>query len=84
MNGSFRSASGNQAGVYLWHDDWALAKKVCTARQLQALDWARHGAGRHRIGLMLGLDPGSARDLVQAGMRKLERAKRADASGTAL
>jgi DNA-binding CsgD family transcriptional regulator len=62
----------------LSHDDWTLAKQVCTKRQLQALDWARHGAGRHRIGLMLGIDPASARDLVKAGMRKLERAKRAN------
>ena len=53
-----------------------LARGVCTAREVEALEWWARGAGYRRIGLILGVWPPRARDRVQRALRKLERAAR--------
>lgn len=55
--------------------EWTLAKKVCTKKQLAALDLWRHGAGRRRIGLALGIEESTAREHVRRGLAAIEKAK---------
>jgi DNA-binding CsgD family transcriptional regulator len=60
--------------VRLSEHEWATAKQVCTPRQVQALDLWRRGAGKKRIGLILGIDETTARQHVQRGLARLGRA----------
>lgn len=55
-------------------DEWAVAKQVCTARQLTAMQYRRQGVSWRRIGRLMGLDPKTVRDHVEAGSRRLEQA----------
>jgi len=52
-------------------EEWAIAKKVCTAKQLAALDLWRRGAGWKRIATVLAIDPSTARAHVRAGRRRI-------------
>jgi DNA-binding CsgD family transcriptional regulator len=60
--------------VLLSREEWELAKKVCTPKQLEALDLWRRGVGKRRMGDLLDIDPSTARDRVRAGLRRLGRA----------
>lgn len=58
-------------------EEWAIAQLpgVCTARQLEVLDWWRRDATWARIGYMLDLDPSTVKEHVQRGVRRIEREK---------
>ena len=51
--------------------EWQTAKRVCTKKQLAALDLWRRGAGKHRIGLVLGIDSATAREHVKRGLKRV-------------
>ena len=52
-------------------EEWAIAREICTPKQLEALDLWRRGAGYKRIATLLGVDPTSARARVAAGLRRV-------------
>lgn len=53
--------------------EWQVAQQVCTARQVQVLNYARRGWGARSIGAALDLDTSTVRQHLDAGMRKLKR-----------
>lgn len=57
--------------VRLTDAEWALAKQVCTEKQLAALELWRLGAGARRMATLLGVDPSTARARVRAGLRRI-------------
>jgi DNA-binding CsgD family transcriptional regulator len=67
--------------VKLSAEEWRVAREVCTPRQLQVLDLWRRGAGKKRIGLVLGIHPSTAAEHVRAGLdnvaKRLEEASAA-------
>lgn len=52
-------------------EEMALARKVCTGRQVQVLTWHRRGYGYRAIAELLGLAPGTVRDHVKAARRRM-------------
>lgn len=50
-----------------------MAERVCTAKQLRALDLWRRGWGARRIARHLDIDISSARYRISAGQKRLER-----------
>lgn len=54
--------------------EWEVAKTVCTAKQLAAMDHWRRGVGWKRIGRLLGIHPSTAKGHVEAGSKRLEDA----------
>lgn len=53
-------------------EEWLVAKEVCTPRQLAAMHHRRQGMSWRRIGRVMGLDPKTVRDHVEAGSKRLE------------
>lgn len=54
--------------------EWEIAKTVCTAKQLAAMDYRRRGVGWKTIGRLLGVHPSTAKGHVEAGSKRLEQA----------
>lgn len=52
-------------------EEWAVALRVCTPRQLQVLDLWRRGFGWKRIAGVLGLDTSTVRAHALAGRRRV-------------
>lgn len=57
--------------VKLTAAEWEIAKRVCSPRQLTALDLWRRGAGSRRIGVVLGIDRSTAREHVKRALEKI-------------
>lgn len=51
--------------------EWETARRVCTDKQIAALDLWRRGAGKNRIGLVLGIDSATAREHVKRGLKRV-------------
>lgn len=57
--------------------DWALAKNVCTAKELEALELReRHGLSQYAIALVLDLSRWSVRERLRNADRKIDIAIR--------
>lgn len=54
--------------------EWAVALEVCTERQQLALNLWQRGAGWKRIGLLMDIDPSTAREHVKRGRKRIELA----------
>ena len=66
-------------------EEWSVAREVCTPKQVAALDLWRRGAGKKRIGLVLGIDESTAEQHVRRGLARLgkELERRAPSEGVA-
>lgn len=60
--------------------EWETAKRVCTEKQRLALDLWRRGAGKHRIAMVMGVDPSTARGHVKSGQKKIADALEREAA----
>lgn len=52
-------------------EEWDVARRVCTEKQLRALDLWRRGWGARRVAHHLGIDVSSARARIAAGRRRI-------------
>lgn len=55
---------------------WTMAKRVCTAKELEALELHRIGLGYRRIALVLRIQVSTAQDRVNRAKRRIEEATR--------
>lgn len=54
--------------------EWQVAQTTCTAKQLEALELYRRGAGRRRISVALGISETAVRDRLSAAALRIEKA----------
>lgn len=69
-------SAGSVAAMRITDEDFELARKVCTAQQVRALNLWRRGWGMRAIAETMDLDRSTVRQHVRAGNRRIAAAKR--------
>lgn len=54
--------------------EWLVAQRVCTDKQIHALDYWRRGWGYRSISVQLDINPSSAKSRIDSARRNIGRA----------